>query len=61
MLNKMLLVLVISRINIFILTGPTMIVFIHLSVKIDYFIFFIITILTHNYFIENPCSPLYYL
>ena len=53
MLNKILLVLVIPRINIFILTGPKMIIFIHLSL-------FIKIILTHIYFIEHPCSPLYY-
>ena len=45
----MLLVLVISRIIIFILTGPKIFVFILLSVKMNYFISSIIIILTHNY------------
>ena len=30
-----------------------MIIFIHLSVKINYFILIIIIILTHNYFFEH--------
>ena len=50
----MLLVWVISRIITFILTSTKIIIFIHLSVKMNYFILFIMIILTHNYLLNTP-------
>ena len=54
MLNRPLLVLVLSRLISFILTGLKIIIFIQLSVKRNYFILFIIIIFTHNYLSNTP-------
>ena len=42
---------------IFLLTGSKIIIFVHLSVEVNYFILFISIILTHNYLLNTPgCS-----